>query len=202
MNLRLLAALPAALLTASAVAVPPPLNLVSVNPDVASGFLDIHYNSTTGAFTVSGPAQNVNLPPTVPVNNGTFSLNMFIDNNGNPFGVASLLIVGDIGSGIQTLFSSSQLLNFGVGAVSKFEFLFLQDASPGALAPAGTNLGTILTDVNMAFPGGVPDFDDSFTNEIAPGFGTGSADTFVPTPGAGALLAGAGLLGLKRRRRA
>lgn len=176
-----------------------PLNLVGSDPDVAAGGILINYNATTDLFTAVGSTTNASLPPQVNNLNGQFSLSATIDASGNISGPGSILVTGDIGSGQQTLFSSNLISAFGFGATDKFEFLFIQQA--GVLASAGSLIGSILVDVNLAFPGGIPSFESSFNNAIFPGGpGIGNADTFVPTPSA-AVLAGLGGLMATRRRR-
>ena len=67
------------------------------------------------------------------------------------------------------------------------------------VAPAGSEIGTILVGNFGTFPGGVPNFTQSFTN--APGgFGAGVADTFVIVPSPAAMLPLLGLAVLRRRR--
>lgn len=183
-----------------------PLNLVSVDPDVASGFIAIDYNATTQTFTASGQTQNLGLPPSFGppsnVNLGLrqFTLTALIDNAGNIAGAGSLTVRGDYGGVDQLLFSSNSIVAFGFGSFNKFEFVFSQTA--GSLAPVGTQIGTILADANLSFPGNIPSFQTSFTNRFFPGGpGNGNADTFVPAPSSAVLLCTLGGLAARRRRR-
>lgn len=189
-----------ALLGGSAFAAP--LNLISVNPDAASGFIAVKYDATSHLFTATGVTQNLfqAMGPDVPLGGRTFSLSASIDNSGNLIsgGPASLLVRGDFGGVDQVLFQSNAIIAFGFSATSKFEFLFQQQS--GSLAPAGWPIGTVLIDTNLSFPGGVPSFQSSFSDEIIPGVGLGQADTFVPAP-AGALALAMGGLVIARRRR-
>jgi hypothetical protein len=179
-----------------------PLNLISIPPDAASGGIVVRYDAMTHVFSATGTTQNLIQPvgPDVPLNGRTFSLTATIDNSGNLIsgGAASLLVRGDFGGTDQVLFQSNAIIAFGFSAISKFEFLFQQQA--GSLAPAGWPIGTILIDTNLSFPGGVPSFQSSFVDEIFPGFGLGQADTFVPAP-AGAMALVMGGLVIARRRR-
>lgn len=180
-----------------------PLNLVKVDPDVASGFIAIDYSSVNGLFTAVGQTQNLELTPgggSINMGLELFSLSAILDVNGLLAGPGSLTVRGDYGGTNQLLFSSSSILAFGFSATNKFEFQFSQAA--GSLASVGTTIGTILTDLNLSFPGGVPDFHSGFSNRFFPGGpGNGSADTFVPSPSAAAVGALAGLAAMRRRRR-
>lgn len=190
----------AALAIATGSAFAAPLNLVSVNPDVASGFVAIDYNATTNTFTASGQTQNLGLPPSFALNLREFSITATIDNSGNLIGAGTLMVRGDYGGVDQVLFSSTSIIAFGFSSFNKFEFLFSQTA--GSLAPVGTPIGTILTDANLNFPGNVPSFQSSFSNRFFPGGpGNGNADTFVPAPSSLALIASIGGLAARRRRR-
>lgn len=190
------------LAVSSASAFAAPLNLVSVNPDVASGFLAVTYNSTSGVFIAQGVTQNLFLPDNSTVALGStrqFLLTAVIDNAGNLAGPGSLTVRGDYNVADELLFSSNAIVAFGFGATNKFEFVFSQQA--GSLAPVGTQIGTILVDQNLSFPGGVPSFQTSFSDVIIPGFGGGNADTFVPAPSAAGLALVGGVLASRRRRR-
>lgn len=178
-----------------------PLNLVPGTPDVASGFIAVDYNATTGAFSATGYTQNVNLPPNqLPLGQRQFSLNAIINNSGQIAGLGSLMVRGDYGGTDQILFSSNSIVAFGYGPTNKFEFIFTQQA--GSLASVGSSIGTILVDPNLVFPGGIPSFTSSFSGRLfSGGPGAANADTFViPSPSALAL-AGLGGLMVSRRRR-
>lgn len=190
------------LAVSSASAFAAPLNLVSVNPDVASGFVAVEYNATTQVFTAQGVTQNLFLPDNSTVGLGStrsFLLTAIIDNSGNIAGAGSLTVRGDYNVADELLFSSNAIVAFGFGSPSTFEFVFTQQA--GSLAPVGTQIGTILRDANLVFPGGVPSFQSSFADVIIPGFGGGNADTFVPAPSAAGLALVGGALAARRRRR-
>jgi hypothetical protein len=192
----------AALVCASASAATLPLT--GGPSDVASGFVAVSYNASTQVFTASGFTQSLsgfggNL------GNRQFQLTASINNAGqiNPAGSFSLTVRGDVGGTNQLLYSSTSLAptpSFLTGATDRFEFVFVQQA--GSLAPAGSEVGTILVGNFGSFPGGVPVFTQSFTN--APGgFGAGNADTFtiVPSPAGIASLLGGLALAARRRRR-
>ncbi|MBX3403420.1 MAG: hypothetical protein KF699_08425 [Phycisphaeraceae bacterium] len=188
--------------TSFAHAGPGPLNLTPGTPDVASGFVSVSYNAQSMILSVSGFTQNLNLPPSSGLNNREFSIVASIDNSGAPIagGTYSMMVRGDFGGTDQVLFQSNTLWNFGSGAVDLFEFIFIQES--GSLAAPGTHIGTILAGNFGSFPGGVPNFSQSFSNVPFPGFpGSGNADTFViPTPTAAAMFAVAGFASLRRRR--
>lgn len=203
--IRMKCALSAAALVAAAAAsaAGAPLNLVSVNPDVASIGVAVSYNATTQTFTASGRTQNLLLPSLVSVPLGNvrqFLLTAIIDNNGNLAGPGSLTVRGDYNVSDELLFSSNTISAFGFSAFNKFEFVFIQQA--GSLAPVGTPIGTILVEAGLSFAGGVPDFHSSFDSAFFPGGpGTGNADTFVPAPASAGLLVGLGAMSARRRRR-
>ena len=191
-----------ALSASFALAGPGLLNLTPGTPDVASGFVSVNYDAQAMVLSVTGFTQNLNLPPSSPLNNRQFSILASIDNSGAPIsgGTFSLMVRGDFGGPDQVLFQSTTLQNFGSGAVDLFEFVFVQES--GSLAAPGTLIGTILAGNFGFFPGGVPNFSQSFSNVPFPGFpGSGNADTFViPTPTAAAMFAVAGIASLRRRR--
>jgi len=185
-----------AALSASAIATP--LNLSPTKPDVASAFIDVSYVAGGGAnnFAAAGFAVTLTMPDMSQSNFvGTFNLTATIDSMGNASG--GTLTVTD---GMTTLFSSSNLLQFGFGSMDLFEFVFESDGG-GSLAPAGARIGTIMVVGGLMSPGGIPDFSQSFATQM--GFGNGNADTFlmVPTPAAAmATLAGLGMVARRRRR--
>lgn len=194
-NRSLLAAIVGLAGTCAAASAQAPLNLVSVNPDVASGFITISYNASSHVFTASGFTQNVNQPPTVPAGNRTFSLTANINNDGTlKDNVGSLIVRGDVGGTDQLLFSGTFISAFGYNFGNIFEFLVTQSA--GSLAPIGSSVGTILIGDGLSFPNNnLPSFTSSFNVSF-----TGRANTFVPTPGAAALLGLGGLVAARRRR--
>jgi hypothetical protein len=109
------------------------------------------------------------------------------------------MVRGDFGGIDQVLFSSNSVVAFGFGPTNSFEFLFAQQA--GSLAPVGANIGTILVDPTLVFPGGTPTFASSFSGRIFTGGpGIANADTFVPAPSVLALAGFGGLLAARRRR--
>lgn len=187
-------------LSASALA-QAPLNLVPGTPDVASGFIAVDYNATTGLFTAEGFTQNLNLPPTIPMGQREFRITAIIDNLGQLAGPGSLTVRGDYLGIDQVLFSSNDIDAFGYDSFNRFEFLFTQQS--GNLATAGASVGTILADPNLVFPGGVPNFSQSFSGRLFPGGpGAAVADTFVPAPGTLVVTVLGGLAAMRRRRRA
>jgi hypothetical protein len=186
---------------AAATASAQPLNLVTGTPDVASGFIAVDYNATTGAFSATGFTQNLNLPPNqIAMGQRQFSLTAIINNSGQIAGLGSLIVRGDYGGTDQVLFSSNSITAFGFGPTNKFEFIFAQQG--GSLAAVGTSIGTILVDPNLVFPGGIPSFSSSFSGRLFPGGpGAANADTFViPSPSALALAGFGGLIAARRRR--
>jgi hypothetical protein len=182
-------------------AVAAPLNLSPLPPDVASGFIVINYNASSMVFTATGFTQNISLPgpSSQPAGLREFSLSAVIDNAGNATS-GTLLVKTDFGSNDSVAFQSASLTAFGFGAFNKFEFVFSQAA--GNLAAVGSEIGTILVSPSLSFPGNVPSFAQSFTNDpFGLGFGDGNADTFlIPAPGALALLGMGGLVSTRRRR--
>ncbi len=189
------------LAAAATIASAQPLNLVPGTPDVASGFIAVDYNATTGAFSASGYTQNLSLPPNqFAMGQRQFTLNAIINNSGQIAGLASLMVRGDYGGTDQVLFSSNSITAFGFGPTNKFEFVFTQQA--GSLAAAGTSIGTILVDPNLVFSGGVPSFTSSFSGRLFTGGpGAANADTFViPSPSTLALAGLGGLMASRRRR--
>ena len=72
----------------------------------------------------------------------------------------SLTATGDVGSGMETLFGSSQLVDFGFGGTGLFEAVFVQ-AAGSSLAPAGAQIG-LIHDSAGSFSSGVS-FDSDFT---------------------------------------
>lgn len=201
MNVAKIVALGAIGVAASVASAQSPLNLTPSFPDVFSGAIAVDYNATSGLFTASGFTQSMALVPngSIPMGQRQFFISAILSNLGTINGAGSMIVRGDYGGTDQVLFSSNNILAFGFSATSKFEFLFSQDA--GSLAPVGTPIGTILTDTNISFPGGIPDFHQSFSGRIFPGGpGAGTADTFAPAPSAAALLGLAGLTASRRRR--
>lgn len=182
----------------------PGLNLVEVNPDVASGFLGITYNASTFDFVVNGLTQNLELPsgpPSIALNQRQFRLTAKINNSGILVPNSGTLIVrGDYLGVDQVLFSSNSILRFDFSAANKFEFEFIQSVNT-SLAGIGDTIGTIMTDVNgLAFPGNIPSFQTSFDGRLFGDLGNGAADTFVPAPSAALITGLFGLATLRRRR--
>lgn len=182
-------------------AVAAPLNLSPAIPDVASGFIIVTYNAGSQQFTASGFTQQISLPgpSSQPAGLRQFSLTATVSNAGVATG-GTLLVKTDFGSADSVAFQSADLTAFGFDAINKFEFVFSQQA--GNLASVGSDIGTILVSPSLSFPGNIPSFAQSFTNDpFGLGFGDGNADTFlIPAPGATAILGLAGLFASRRRR--
>src|SRR5207244_2220532 len=122
-DMRFVLAATAALAAAAGSADAALLNLVPGAPDVASGFISIDYNASSGAFLASGSTQNLSIPPnTFPMGQRQFQLTATIDSNGNIVGPGSMTVRGDYGGTNQLLYFSNTILAFGFGQTDKFEF--------------------------------------------------------------------------------
>lgn len=183
-----------------------PLGLTPSEPDITVFDLVLNYNAATDQFTASGgvaysavdsAGNNVAITP----GSGTYSLSAPINSAGTLSGPGSLLIRGNIGSGVQNLLGGV-ITAFGFapdgGGGATFEFL--ADVNPAQTAAAlgfGPRAGVIMT----AFPGSLsPNFSGFQVNF------SGTADTSdnfaVPEPVSLSLFAlGAAAFGLRRRRR-
>lgn len=191
----------------ASVAAATPLNLVLQDtPDILSGFISTAYIAETDVFTAAGFALNIDFPPVlrgapVPITNGTFDIFAIIDSSGSA-SVGTLEIRGVISDetrGEAPLLLSGSLVSFGFpdpvargAAGGVLEFLF--DVTGGSLAGLyGSQAGVILGD--SGYPG--------FWTETWRNDGNAESDTAPPVPApfsAVGLLAGAGLVGLRRRR--
>lgn len=149
---------------------------------------DAGYSATVGKLTASGMPGDLLMTHGGAVqyfDDGQFTLDALIDKTTGQALSASMQLDGDfgLGGGMQTLFASTQVHQFGSGPEDLFEFVFRQSTSLKPWPWIGVVLdGRQISDMSD------PDFTKSFHND-----GAGKADVFaVPTPtaclGAGALL--------------
>jgi hypothetical protein len=184
-----------------------PIVLIPQSPDVASNQINIVYTvSGNGTFTATGKAVSIDLVNLTADAGNTFTLNAVFTPTGSGSGNAptivsgSLTINGNNGSGVQTLYSSTTLTQFGFSTLHP-DFQFVFSNGSGILDPLGGNIYVTLHGI-----GNVSDAD--YTNDFFAGnFGSptanavGTSDAWaVPEPASLGVL-GTGILALMARRR-
>jgi hypothetical protein len=178
----------------------------TAGPALAIGERGVEYRAADEELEANGIMTNYKLTEAAASQNfvgNPFTNTVEVDLIVDSAGVASsgtLAVVADRGSGLETLFSSSTLVQFDVRAADVFEAVFVSDAG-SALVADGSLIGVIL-DVSPELGSGVPDFSGDFGPT-----GRLKADVFAintPIPEAGTLgLSFIGLVAtaLRRRRR-
>jgi len=167
-------------------------------PDIDVFFIDIAYNATTDAFTAVGWPATVDFGSgQQSIANGTYSIAITVDQNGNP-GSGTLTIGGTVGSYTSGTLLVGSLVDFGFKAGTNDLFDFLFTPTGGDLQSAfSPQVGVILNAGNTAFA-------DNFTVSFSSSSGSGVSDNFrVPEPATAALLlvgAAAPLIARRRRR--
>lgn len=155
-------ALPAA--TAQAIS----LNLALGLPDIMSSFITVNYTAASDLLAADGFATELtDAGGTTSIMSGTFSLMATIDDSGTASS-GSLTISGDVGSGVQTLLSSSTLSQFGfpTGGGDPLEFVFTN--LDGSLAAQfGSRAGVVLSSSGFPMPPPAPPFSADFSSNIA-----------------------------------
>lgn len=175
-------------------------------PDIASGFIDVTYNSASDQFVASGFALTFNddgNPPNQNISNGSFNITATV--NGSGVATSGSIVIGGSVPGFSNPLLTGSLVGMGFlnGGGDIFDFLFT--VTGGTLANAyyggiGAVFGVIL-DANFGPSGGFTgNWNSNFNNNGGnPGFGSGVSDSApVPAPGALAVLA---LVVAKSRRR-
>lgn len=184
------------------------LNLqLAGSPDIVATLLNVDYNATTDAFSVSGgfgfELDDDDTPPNETIVGGNLSINAQIDDTGalQPGGTVTVSgTVPTLGFGSGTLLTGT-LDSFGFApsgsGSSILEFLFTVtggDAAP-LYAPAPRGVGIVLD--NTGFTG-------SFASNFGVAFmGTADIAPAVPEPSTLtlALFGSLGLIGVHRKRR-
>lgn len=181
-----------------------PLNIVPANsPDVFSSFIDVSYSAGSDTLNADGFAftfDDDGVGAALPITGGLFSLSATVDGSGAASG-GSLTITGGIpGLGIAGgLLLSGSLTAFGFPTDGSETLEFLFNVTGGALAGLyGSETAVILT--SSGFGGSWASSWDN-TDGI-PGTGSAVSDTApqIPAGPTGVILAGAGLLVIRRRR--
>jgi hypothetical protein len=173
-------------------------------PDITSGYINVDYVASTGAFSAQGNAVAFDLdgaaPPDYNISGGTFALNMKLTSAGVP--VNGSVSIG--GTTVPALASGTLL----TGSIARFgfpdtaggkSFDFIFNKTGGSLASYyGDQFAMILGDTGVSFPG-------NFTSNFQSTAYSGTSDT-VPIPEPSTLsmllwLATAGVAGIATHRR-
>lgn len=161
------------------------LNLDLLLPDIESAFITVNYDATANLFTASGITLTLDFdgvaPPDQNIANGSFGINVFVDETGVLAAGGSLEITGTVlGFGPSLLTGDLVALGFMDSGGEIFEFVF--ELTGGDLSvDFGSVVGVILNAGNSGFAGS---FDVDFSNS---GFAGVSDTAPIPAPATGLL---------------